>query len=69
MTTADPHFDYSEPMLIRRMSSENADLRALCEGVAQELERLCTTRPELFEALAPRAMRIRKRLFEAGAWR
>jgi len=53
--------------LLKRVSRENADLRTLCAGVAEELERLYTAQPELFGVLAPRAMRIRKRLFEAGS--
>jgi hypothetical protein len=67
MITTNPHYDYSEPTMLHRVSRENSDLRALCTGVAEELERLYTLRPDLVEVLQPGAMRIRKRLFEAGA--
>ena len=67
ITTADDPFDYSGQTLNRRVSRENSDLRALCTSVAEELERLYTARPELAGLLQPRAMRIRKRLFEAGS--
>jgi hypothetical protein len=53
--------------MFRRVSRENADLRALCIRVAEGLGRLYTVWPELAEVLRPRAMRIRKRLFEAGS--
>ena len=63
--TTDP-FDYSPEALLRAKSRECAELRELLTAVAQELERLACEHPELSSRLLARAMRLRRRLHNAG---
>ena len=65
METADP-YDYSAERLLYAKARENAELRELLTAVAGDLERLACERPELAERFVARAMRLRKRLHEAG---
>lgn len=64
--TPDPD-DYSPETLLRRKGRECVELRELLTPVAQELERLACQHPELASVLLPRAMRLRRRLWEAGS--
>ena len=65
-TTPDP-YDYSTETLLRRVAGENAELRELLTAVAGDLERLAFEYPKLAERFLARAMRLRKRLWEARA--
>ena len=53
------------PTLMRRMATENAELRELLTAVAGDLERLASEYPEHAPRFLARAMRLRKRLWEA----
>ncbi len=64
--TADP-FDYSTERLLRARAREVAELRELLVAVAQDLERLACEHPDLGSRLLARAMRLRRRLWEAGS--
>lgn len=64
--TPDP-YDYSTERLLRDAARQNAELRELLVAVAGELERLAAVRPMLAKRLLARAMRLRKRLHEAGS--
>lgn len=66
MSATDP-YTYSDAALLRAKATECAELRELCAGVAQELERVATERPELASRLLARAQRIRARLHNAGS--
>jgi hypothetical protein len=58
-------YDYSAEMLLRRVATQNAELRELLTAVAADLERLASQHPELAERFLARAMRLRKRLHDA----
>jgi hypothetical protein len=60
---ADP---YTAETLLRRVSAENATLRELLYAVAGDLERLASRHPQHAESFLARAMRLRRRLWEAG---
>jgi len=62
--TTDP-YDYSTEALLRRASTQNATLRELLAAVAGDLERLACQHPEHAKVFLPRAMRLRRRLWEA----
>ena len=64
-TTEPDPYDYSPETLLRRVATQNAELRELLVAVAQDLERLACDHPELAERLLARAMRLRRRLHEA----
>lgn len=59
-------FDYSSETLLRRVAAENSELRELLVLVAGDLERLACEYPEHAERFLARAMRLRRRLWEAG---
>jgi hypothetical protein len=61
-TEPDP---YSDAALLRTTAAENATLRELLTAVAQELERLACSHPEHATPFRARAMRMRRRLWEA----
>jgi hypothetical protein len=63
-TTSDP-YDYSTARLLRAKTTECAELRDLLTAVAQDLERLASEHPEHAERFRARAMRPRRRLWEA----
>ena len=63
--TPDPLFDYSDATLLRKVSKENATLRELLTAVAQDLEGLASRYPDHAEVFLARAMRLRRRLWEA----
>jgi hypothetical protein len=65
METTDP-YDFSTERLLSAKARECAELRELLTAVAGDLERLACERPELAERFLARAMRLRKRLWEAG---
>ena len=58
---------YSTDALLRRASTQNATFRELLAAVAGDLERLACQHPEHAGVFLPRAMRIRRRLWEAGS--
>jgi hypothetical protein len=60
--TVDP---YDPEALLRAIALENAELRELLAGVAQELERLACQHPQHAARFLARAMRLRRRLWEA----
>lgn len=59
-------YDYSTEALLRRASTQNATLRELFVAVAADLERLASRYPQHAPVFLPRAMRLRRRLWEAG---
>ena len=59
-------YDYSTETLLRRVAAENAELRELVTLVAQDRERLASQHPKHAERFLARAMRLRRRLHEAG---
>ena len=61
--TTDP---YSTETLLRRVAAENAELRELLLPAAQDLERLASQHPEHAERFLAHAMRLRRRLHQAG---
>ena len=56
-------YDYSTETLLRAKAAECAELRELLYAVAADLERLACEHSEL----SSRAMRLRRRLWEAGS--
>jgi hypothetical protein len=60
-----PHPD-PNTTLLRSLAAENGDLRELLAAVAGDLERLACAHPEHAQRFLARAMRLRKRLWEAG---
>ena len=53
--------------LLRELAAENGELRELLAAVAGDLERLACSHPEHAKTFLARAMRLRKRLWEAGS--
>jgi hypothetical protein len=60
---ADP---YTPEALLRRVSAENATLRELLYAEAGDLERLACVYPQHAGPFLAPAMRLRRRLWEAG---
>jgi len=58
-------YDYSTELLLRAKATECAELRELLVAVAGDLERLASRYPEHAEVFLTRAMRLRRRLWEA----
>jgi hypothetical protein len=60
-------YDYSTETLLRRVAAENAELLELLVAGAADLERIASEPPEIAERLLARAMRLLRRLWEAGS--
>lgn len=54
--------DHSDLTLLQRTYRDNLRLRELLVGVAEDLERLASERPELKSRFSERAMRLRRHL-------